>query len=66
MHYGYDVGCCYDPCGYGFDHGYGYGYGAPAYGYGAPSYGYGGGRGFALIVVLFILLVIVGAARFAG
>ncbi|MEC3035123.1 YjcZ family sporulation protein [Bacillus thuringiensis] len=32
-----------------------------------PSYGYGGscvgsGRGFALIVVLFILLIIVGAA----
>ncbi|MBD1380895.1 YjcZ family sporulation protein [Bacillus sp. IB182487] len=38
-----------------------YGYG----GYGCyPSYGYGGGYGrtFALIVVLFILLIIVGAA----
>ncbi|WP_075047836.1 YjcZ family sporulation protein [Bacillus andreraoultii] len=35
---------------------FGYGYGG--YGYG----GYGGGRWFALIVVLFILLIIVGAA----
>jgi uncharacterized protein (TIGR01732 family) len=35
------------------------------YGYGYPGYGYGGGGyagGFALIVVLFILLIIVGAA----
>lgn len=38
-------------CGYGCG-----GYGG--YGYG----GYGYGRGFALIVVLFILLIIVGAA----
>ncbi|KYG35234.1 hypothetical protein AZF04_02535 [Alkalihalobacillus trypoxylicola] len=51
--YGYGSDCCYDPCGYG---------------YGAPVAGYGGGgcgnRGFALIVVLFILLIIVGAACF--
>ncbi|PMC35300.1 sporulation protein YjcZ [Bacillus sp. UMB0899] len=38
---------------------YGYGgYGHCGYGYG----GYGYGKGFALIVVLFILLIIVGAA----
>lgn len=36
------------------------GYGYPGYGY--PGYGYGGC--FALIVVLFILLIIVGAACF--
>ncbi|MBM6616669.1 YjcZ family sporulation protein [Bacillus suaedaesalsae] len=44
--------------------GTGYGYGCPAYGYTAPVAGvsYGAGRGFALIVVLFILLIIVGAA----
>ncbi|MFC9444763.1 YjcZ family sporulation protein [Bacillus cereus] len=48
---------------------YGYSYCYPTCSY--PSYGYGGsyggscggsGRGFALIVVLFILLIIVGAA----
>lgn len=44
--YGYGgYGC--SPCGYG-----GYGYG---------GYGYGGGGAFALIVVLFILLIIIGA-----
>jgi uncharacterized protein (TIGR01732 family) len=32
------------------------------YGYGYPSYGGGLGRNFALIVVLFILLIIVGAS----
>ncbi|WP_081727565.1 YjcZ family sporulation protein [Halalkalibacter wakoensis] len=40
-------------------------YGAPMHGYqAAPMYGYHGtgGSGFALIVVLFILLIIVGAA----
>lgn len=43
--YGAGYGCC-NPCG-------GYGYG---------GYGYGGGGGvFALIVVLFILLIIIGA-----
>lgn len=46
---------------------YGYTYCYPSYPtYAAPAYGYGGccgaGRGFALIVVLFILLIIVGAA----
>jgi len=52
---------------------YGYGAGAPVagagyaapvagYGYGAPVAGYGAGRGFALIVVLFILLIIIGAS----
>ena len=40
---------------YGGCHGYG--------GYGYGGYGYGG-RWFALIVVLFILLIIVGAAWF--
>ncbi|MEC1524744.1 YjcZ family sporulation protein [Neobacillus niacini] len=42
---------------------FGYGYGGCGYG----GYGYGGcgfGGGFALIVVLFILLIIVGAACF--
>nr|WP_304212147.1 YjcZ family sporulation protein [Fredinandcohnia onubensis] len=42
-------------CGCGFG---GYGYGGHGYG------GYGFGGGFALIVVLFILLIIVGAAWF--
>lgn len=37
-----------------------YGYCCPSYGYGYGGYGYG--RTFALIVVLFILLIIVGAA----
>ncbi|RBW68987.1 YjcZ family sporulation protein [Bacillus taeanensis] len=36
----------------------GYNYG----GYGYGGYGYGGGKGFALIVVLFILLIIVGVS----
>jgi hypothetical protein len=44
---------CFFGCGYG-----GYGYG----GYGYGGYGYGGGFNFALIVVLFILLIIVGAS----
>ncbi|MDA3129783.1 YjcZ family sporulation protein [Aliibacillus thermotolerans] len=45
-------------CGYGFGSG---GYGGGGYGgYGCGGYGFGGG--FALIVVLFILLIIVGAA----
>jgi uncharacterized protein (TIGR01732 family) len=38
----------------------GFGCGYPGYGYG--GYGYGGGRAFALIVVLFILLIIIGAS----
>ncbi|MDQ0198352.1 YjcZ family sporulation protein [Neobacillus ginsengisoli] len=41
---------------------FGYGYGGCGYGYGGCGYGFGGG--FALIVVLFILLIIVGAACF--
>ncbi|MGG1680003.1 sporulation protein YjcZ [Neobacillus sp. NRS-1170] len=49
-----------------FGYGYGgYGHGGCGFGYG--GYGYGGcgfGGGFALIVVLFILLIIVGAACF--
>ncbi len=51
--------------GYG---GYGYGGGCcyPSYGGGYGGYGYGGGRTFALIVVLFILLIIVGAAFLGG
>jgi len=36
----------------------GFGYG----GYGYGGYGYGGGSTFVLIVVLFILLIIVGAS----
>lgn len=49
MHYGYG----YDNCG--FD---------PCYGYGYPTHGFVGGYrgGFALIVVLFILLIIIGAS----
>ncbi|MEC1260698.1 YjcZ family sporulation protein [Bacillus swezeyi] len=40
-----------------------YGYCCSGYGYGGyGSGGYGHGRTFALIVVLFILLIIVGAA----
>lgn len=49
-------------CGYG---GGGYGMGMGGCGYGGGGYGMGGcgyGRGFALIVVLFILLIIVGAS----
>ncbi|WP_284139351.1 MULTISPECIES: YjcZ family sporulation protein [unclassified Virgibacillus] len=43
--------------------GRGYGYGCPSYGYTAPvAPAYGAGKTFTLIVVLFILLVIVGAA----
>ncbi|GIN60877.1 hypothetical protein J27TS8_08700 [Robertmurraya siralis] len=49
--YGYD-GCGYDPCYTG------YAYPAPAVG-GVAVGGYRGG--FALIVVLFILLIIIGA-----
>jgi len=48
--YGYD-GCCGSSYPYG-----GYGYGYPVGGYG---FGFGG---FALIVVLFILLIIIGAS----
>ena len=44
----------------GFGGGYGYGGCGGGCGYG----GYGFGGGFALIVVLFILLIIVGAACF--
>lgn len=61
MH-GYDAGHCYDPCGYGQT--------APSYGYGYPSQvagaatPHGAGKGFALIVVLFILLIIVGASKY--
>jgi uncharacterized protein (TIGR01732 family) len=43
-------------CGYGCDPGYGYG---PGYGC-EPGYGSGFGWGFALLVVLFILLIIIG------
>lgn len=42
---------------------YMYGFGGGCCGYGGYGYGgYGYGRGFALIVVLFILLIIVGAS----
>ncbi|MCT2534344.1 YjcZ family sporulation protein [Aquibacillus koreensis] len=46
---------------------YGYGYPYGGYGYGNQCGGYVGGSGnsFALIVVLFILLIIVGAAFYS-
>lgn len=47
MPYGYG----YDSCGYN-----------PCYGYAYPVGGYSCGGGFALIVVLFILLIIIGAS----
>ncbi|WP_078595415.1 hypothetical protein [Evansella clarkii] len=41
-----------------------HGYGAPAYGgYRAPGYGWGAGFVIAIVVVLFILFILVGAAR---
>lgn len=55
MYHGYD-GCC------------GFGYGGGGYGYGGAGYGgcgWGGGS-FALIVVLFILLIIIGASFCGG
>ncbi len=48
---------------------FGYGYGGGFGGCGYGGYGYGGcgfGGGFALIVVLFILLIIIGATCFTG
>ncbi|XBX96878.1 YjcZ family sporulation protein [Heyndrickxia faecalis] len=57
MYYGHEGAYpAYDPCcGYG----YGYGSGSVGSGYG---WGFAGHRnGFALIVVLFILLIIIGA-----
>ncbi|PFE05835.1 sporulation protein YjcZ [Bacillus cereus] len=53
--YGYTY--CYPTCSYPS-----YGYGGSYGGYGGSCGGCGYGRGFALIVVLFILLIIVGAA----
>lgn len=54
MYYG--SSCGYDPCYQG------YGYGYPVAGaYAGPVGGFGC-QGFALIVVLFILLVIIGAS----
>jgi uncharacterized protein (TIGR01732 family) len=49
---GWGFGSC--GCSYGGYSGYG--------GYGYGGYGYGGGSTFVLIVVLFILLIIVGAS----
>ncbi|MBA2870453.1 uncharacterized protein (TIGR01732 family) [Anoxybacillus calidus] len=43
---------------------FGYGYGWGGYGYGGHGYGGYFGHSFVLIVVLFILLIIVGAAWF--
>ncbi len=47
-----------------------HGYTAPVYGCTAPVYGYGGHHhgchSFAIIVVLFILLIIIGACTFCG
>lgn len=44
---------------------YGGGYYMPSYGYGYGGYDCGGcGHGFAIIVVLFILLIIIGACTF--
>ncbi|TES56031.1 YjcZ family sporulation protein [Halalkalibacterium halodurans] len=66
--YGYGFDGCFDPCGYGAGAPVaGVGYGAPVgVGYCSPvaGVGYGPGKGFALIVVLFILLIIVGASKF--
>ena len=53
---GYGCNECYDPCGYG--------YGGPVGGYGCEKGG--SGNGFAIIVVLFILLIIVGACGLGG
>jgi len=48
---------------YGFGCGYPGGFGCGGFGGGyGGGYGYGGGRSFALIVVLFILLIIIGAS----
>lgn len=59
--HGYDGGCGMPVGGFGCcDLGMGYGYG-PQFSSGGPSYG-GFATGFALILVLFILLVIIGAA----
>jgi uncharacterized protein (TIGR01732 family) len=60
-HHGYDCYRGYEPVGYGVGSGYGCGSG---FGYGFPyAYGscYGYNHWFALIVVLFILLIIIGA-----
>jgi uncharacterized protein (TIGR01732 family) len=43
---------------------FGYGYGWGGYGYGGHGYGGYFGHSFVLIVVLFILLIIVGATWF--
>lgn len=43
-------------------HGYGYGSACCYGGYGSGGYDRGFGGGFALIVVLFILLIIIGAS----
>lgn len=56
-------------CYGGFGNGFGGGFGAPAPVYATPAYGCGGGMNyggstFVLIVVLFILLIIVGASWF--
>ena len=40
------------------------GFGCHGYSYGGYGYGFAGGKWFALIVVLFILLIIVGASWF--
>ncbi|SEN86054.1 conserved hypothetical tiny transmembrane protein [Mesobacillus persicus] len=51
--------------GYGGYGAYGPGFGYGGYGAAGAGYGYGGvgaGGGFALIVVLFILLIIIGAS----
>ncbi|HEE9031059.1 TPA: YjcZ family sporulation protein [Bacillus cereus] len=50
---GYGYSCC----------GYGYGGGGCGYGYGGGGCGYGG---FALLIVLFILLIIIGASCWGG
>ncbi|PYZ93303.1 sporulation protein YjcZ [Salipaludibacillus keqinensis] len=59
--YGHYDGQCCDPCGFGQQQ---YGYGHQPQVAGVSSCG--GGKGFALIVVLFILLIIVGASKYYG
>ncbi|WP_066299624.1 YjcZ family sporulation protein [Bacillus sp. FJAT-29937] len=57
----YGSGCGYDPCYPGYGYPVGGAFAGPGYGYPVGG-GCGFGGGFALIVVLFILLIIIGAS----
>lgn len=70
--YGYD-GCCtpsYNPCYQGCGHECDYGYPVGGFGhecgYGYPVGGCGYNNSFVLIVVLFILLIIIGASLYGN